>query len=288
MPPESRALLAVLSLAIFGWTLAPRANAPAARAGDAEVERLLVTSREAFDARNWQAALAPTATLVERFPNQQVFAERLARIYNGLDEPADEAAAWERFLRVSPTPEDACPAVGEAYWRAGDHDKSLETSIRCRDFDPLNGELNYFLGRAYERAGKPKDARAAYDEALRVEPPHVDTRVALAGMLLREGQPKAALDVIRVSVPVNPDNADVLLMVGIAYQRLGRRQEARSALEHAVRLSPAYADAHLVLGVLEFSEGHVAAARQRFETVSRLDPARRDVDVWLTRTKGVS
>ena len=60
MPPESRALLAAVTLAIFGWTLTPRASSIAARAGDAEVEHLLVTSREAFDSRNWPAALTPT------------------------------------------------------------------------------------------------------------------------------------------------------------------------------------------------------------------------------------
>ena len=286
MPPESRALLAALVLAIFGWTLTPRAVP--VKAGDDDVEKLLTLSRDAFDKRNWDAALQPTTMLVDKFPNQQVFAERLAKIYAGLDKAGDEASAWERFLRVSPTPQDACPSVAEAYWRAGDKEKSLDASVRCRDFDPMSGELNYFLGRAYERAGKPGEARAAYKEALRVEPPHVDTRVALAGMLLREGQPKAALDVISVSVPVNPDNADVLLMAGIAYQRLGRRTEARQALEHAASLSPAYADVQLVLGVLEFSEGRLGAARQRFEAVTRLDPSRRDVDVWLTRTKGVS
>lgn len=286
MPPESRALLAVLCLAIFGWTLTPRAAAPAKE--DDEAEQLLVISRKAFDTKNWQAALEPTTALVERFPNQQVFAERLARIYSALNQPAEEAAAWERFLRVSPTPEDACPTVSEAYFRAGDPAKSLETSIRCRDFDPLNGELNYYLGRAYERAEKPDEARQAYEEALRVEPPHVDTRVALAGMLLRRGQAKAAFDVIKVSVPVNPDNADVLLMFGIANQRLGQRAEARRALEHAATLSPGYADIHLVLGVLDFSEGRTRDARRRFEQVRQLDPGRRDVDVWLDRTKGAS
>ncbi len=286
MPPESRALLAVMCLAIFGWTLTPRAAAPTKE--DDAAEQILVISRKAFDNRNWAAALEPTTALVERFPNQQVFAERLARIYAALGKPAEEAAAWERFLRVSPTPADACPTVSEAYYRAGDHAKSLETSVRCRDFDPLNGELNYYLGRAYERAEKPDEAREAYEEALSVEPAHVDTRVALAGMLLRRGQAKQALDIIKVSVPVNPDNADVLLMVGIAYQRLGQRVEARHALERAVTLSPAYADIHLVLGVLDFSEGRMADARHRFEQVRQLDPARRDVDVWLTRTKGAS
>lgn len=286
MPPESRALLAMLCLAVFGWTLTPRAAAPTRENDD--TEQLLVISRKAFDMRNWEPALEPTSALVERFPDQQVFAERLARIYAALDRPAEEAAAWERFLRVSPTPEDACPAVAEAYYRAGVHARSLAASIRCRDFDPLSGELNYYLGRAYERAGQPDEARAAYEEALRVEPPHVDTRVALAGLLLRRGQAKQALDVIQVSVPDNPDNADVLLLVGIAYQRLGQRAAARQALEHAVALSPDYADIHLVLGVLEFSEGRLTNARRRFEQVSQLDPSRRDVDVWLARTKGVS
>lgn len=286
MPPESRALLAALVLAIFGWTLTPRAVpvAETSSGGGSEVEGLLAASRAAFDTGHWQEALGPTSTLVERFPNQQVFAERLARVYLGLNDPAKEADAWERFVRVSPTPEDACPTIAEAYWRAGDHETSLEASIRCRDFDPMSGELHYYLGRAYERANRPADARTSYEAALKVEPPHVDTRVALAGMLLREGKAKEASDVISRALPVNPDNADVLLMVGIAAQRQGRRADARKALERAAKLSPQYADVHLVLGVLEYSEGRTAAARDRFARVRTIDPGRRDVDVWLERT----
>lgn len=284
MPPESRALLAAFLLAIFGYTLTPRATPAAETNEGAEVEGVLTASRAAFDTRNWQAALEPTRTLVERFPKQQVFSERLARIYSALGDPVKEADAWEKFVGVSPTPEDACPAIAEAYWKAGDHDKSLEASVRCRDYDPMSGELHYYLGRAYERANRPADARTSYDAALRVEPPHVDTRVALASMLLREGQNKAAFDVISPALPVNPDNADVLLMVGISELRLGRRVEARRALERAATLSPQYGDVQLVLGVLEFTEGRAAIARQHFEKVAQIDPARRDVDVWLQRT----
>ena len=110
-------------------------------AADVEVEEWIVASREAFSNARWEEALAPTLALVERFPSQQVYSDRLARIYYGLGRPADEAAAWEQFVEVSPTPEDACPAMGHAYLRAGDHQASVRAFERCKDFDPMNGEL---------------------------------------------------------------------------------------------------------------------------------------------------
>ena len=132
---------------------------------DADVEQWLALSNDAYIAGRYADALEPTSRLVARFPLQQAYAERLAHIFGKLNRPADEAAAWERFIDTSPTPIDACPAIGDAYARAGQPQKSLEALQRCVSFDPRNSEQLFFLGRAYEHAGRTADAMARYSEA---------------------------------------------------------------------------------------------------------------------------
>ena len=120
-----------------------------------------------------------------RFPVQQVYAERLARIYGKLNRAADEAAAWERFIDVSPTPVDACPAIGNAYARAGEPQKSLEAFERCVSFDPRNSEQLFFLGLAYEHAGRTADAMARYSKAAATDPSNADVQLGLGRLALR-------------------------------------------------------------------------------------------------------
>ena len=150
MPPESRALLAALVLAIFGWTLTPRAVP--VKAGDDDVEKLLTLSRDAFDKRNWDAALQPTTMLVEKFPNQQVFAERLAKIYAGLDK-ADHRAAWRRNGNLAKATRAPTPDRAE---ENGDDDNRNSTGPR-RAARARIGE------RGRRRHGDDSESREAID-----------------------------------------------------------------------------------------------------------------------------
>lgn len=288
MSPSARLAAAALLLAVYRWALAPAADAVDTGV-DPAVEALMVASRDAFAGRRWADAVEPTRTLVQRFPSQQVYSDRLARTYAALDRPTEEAAAWEQFVRTSPTPEDACPAMGEAYWRAGERERALDAFTRCRDFDPLAADGWYFLGRAYQRDIRHAEALAAFEEAVRVDPLHTDSRVALAGALLRIDRVAEARDVIAPAVDRVRRDPDVHLLLGLAEQRLGRRREARAALERAAALADTYVDVHVALGILDFVEGRRSPARDRFERALALDPARReDLRVWLARVDGAT
>ena len=72
----------------------------------AAFDAMLVQSRDAFVAEQWQEALEPTRQLVRRFPGQHVYLARLAEIYRQLGRPADEAATWEIFMDRAPLPAD--------------------------------------------------------------------------------------------------------------------------------------------------------------------------------------
>jgi tetratricopeptide (TPR) repeat protein len=248
----------------------------------------LAASRDAFAARRYQDALDPTLALTKAFPNQQVYAERLAAIYHGLGRRGDEAAAWEQFVNVSPTPVEACPQMPEAYAAAGSPDRALDAFERCVKFEPKNTDMLFFLGRFHEHAGRREQAAAAYRQAAELDG-STDSRLGLARVDLHAGRLQDADRAARVVLATQPDNADALLVAGLAAQRLGRTADARRDLTRALAVAERYVDVHIALGVLEFSAGRTADAGRHFRRALELDPARRgELQIWLDRVGGQS
>lgn len=308
MSPSLRLVLAAGTLTAFWYGLfvstavndrssgARSASAPAAAqdvkggATDAATfDALLVASREAFTAGQWQEALGPTKALVERFPGQHVYAARLAEIYNKLEQPANEAAAWETFMDRAPLPAEACPFIGYAYRRLGKDDLALGAFERCFASDTKNAELAFFVGLANEWLGKFTPAQEYYERAIAIATVHYDSEVGLARLRLHRNQLADALSRVMKVLRKVPEHVDGLLVAGLAEQRAGKRKEARAHLEKAVTLSEDYFDVQLALGVLDYSESRFAEARKRFETAHALDARRREeVQPWLERTAGVT
>ena len=245
----------------------------------------LALSNDAYTAGRYADALEPTSRLVARFPLQQVYAERLAHIFGKLNRAADEAAAWERFIDVSPTPIDACPAIGNAYARAGEPQKSLEAFERCVSFDPRNSEQLFFLGRAYEHAGRTADALARYSEAAatrsierrhpaRSRPPRPSRRTRWPRRETGGRRGARALSVQRRRAAAGWTRG------GAAEPAAGRTEY----FERTLSAAPDYVDVHIALGRVEAGAGRRAEARRHFERALELDPSRRaEIAVWLER-----
>lgn len=307
MSPAFRLALAAATLTTFWYGLfvstsvntgttdvpaaaSTRATADRGGATDAAtLDALLVASREAFTAGQWQDAVAPTKTLVERFPGQPMYVSRLAEIYNKLGQTANEAAAWELFMERAPLPSEACPFIGYAYRRLGKDELALGAFERCFASDTKSAELAFFVGLANEWLGRFAPAQDHYERAIAIATVHYDSEVGLARLRLHRNQLADALDRAMKVLRKVPEHVDGLLVAGLAQQRAGKRKEARAHLEKAVSLSKDYFDVQLALGVLDYSESRFPEARKRFEAAHALDARRREeVRPWLERTAGVA
>jgi cytochrome c-type biogenesis protein CcmH len=77
------------------------------------------------------------------------------------------------------------------------------------------------LGRAYDGAGQPDQAVAAYDMALRLQPDADAVLLLRADVLVRSGHADQALPDLRQLDARHPDTPDVLLVLGLAQNRTG-------------------------------------------------------------------
>lgn len=253
---------------------------PDERARDAEVLR-------AVDAEQWDAALATTLDLVERYGARPDYLARLAGIYNGMHRATDETAAWVRFMTVSPHPDRACPMIGRAYRGLGQYAQAIDAFTRCLAADPTNAKLVHFLGLGYEWAGELDAARRQYTQAIVLAPPGYDFRVSMARLDLHQGALTDARDRAAAVLRHVPTHIEGALVAGLAELRSGHRAGARKYLELAAQIAPEYFDVRLALGILDYSESRMPQARGHFEAAFLSDPARRaEVQTWLDRTAG--
>ena len=113
----------------------------------------------------------PLAHELDRiYPHDGTVAFWLARVHHGLNDSVSEAVAWERYMTLSAAPEEACPAVAEAYTQAGRPAESLRAYERCAAFDAGDVARLADLGEAYVRVHRTRDAIAQFERAASIDP----------------------------------------------------------------------------------------------------------------------
>lgn len=230
-------------------------------------------------------ALAPTLEIVRLNPANQVYIRQLADIYDEIGRPREAAEAWEQFVDRSPTPVEACPAIGRAYEKIGDTAKALDAYRRCVGFDPRDPDMSFYLGHAYERSGDLARAKEAYQAGLSLTPAYSDLQIGLARIDLREDRPGEALRKAREALERNAENCDALLVAGLASMRLKQRT-ARGYLEQGGSICPRDPDFMVALATLARAEGRIQEARRLYRKVLEDHPSHVEAREGLARLEG--
>ncbi|HKB12953.1 MAG TPA: tetratricopeptide repeat protein, partial [Vicinamibacterales bacterium] len=99
------------------------------------------------------------------------------------------------------------------------------------------------LAQAYVRAGRPRDAEAAFKRVLQLSPNASVTWNNLGSLYLGENRTGDALDALSKAVAINPDLPAAHNGLGVAYARRGALDRAAEEWRKALALRPDFADA---------------------------------------------
>ena len=273
MTASARLAGGALVLIVYAWALkpSPAAVSPAAADSDAGVEQVArAQQRRVRRGAVCRRARADVPAGGRAFRPSRSTPSGSRASYGKLNRAADEAAAWERFIDVSPTPVDACPAIGKAYARAGEPRKSLEAFERCVSFDPRNSEQLFFLGLAYEHAGRTADALDRYSKAAatRSVERRRPARSRLASPFARTRWPRRGGRPTRCSRAFRPTPTRCCWPDSRRSGRAGRRTHGSISSVRS-RSAEDYVDVHIALGRVEAGAGRRAEARRHFERARR-------------------
>jgi tetratricopeptide (TPR) repeat protein len=238
-----------------------------------ESEQLDGASQGYIIAQQYQEALTPTLKLYRAYPENHIYIERLAQIYDHLGRYEDEAKYWERYLDLAPTPIAACPQIGEAYWKRGDAQEKQAISAyeRCLAIDPLNADSIFYLGHALEMTGDFERAAATYQKGLQLSPEYTDLRLGLARSWLRLDKAGEAKSIVEDVLKKKADRSDALLLAGMISLHEDDYAKAKDYLTRGAAIS-SDPDFHVLLARIAEHQDDDAAALKEYTRLSELRP----------------
>ena len=226
----------------------------------------------------------------------------------------DGAIEYLKLLASDPPMPDTLFYLGCAWLDKGDLPTAIDAFERAGKLSPDDYRIPYRLARAYERAGRPKDATREYElsTALRqkyntaaqeslecaselekqAEPdacrkmydPNDPDQLTMLGMLYgQHGAYSEALAPLLAAARLDPESFEIFHNLGVSYFRLRRYEEARPVLERAVSLRPDYFGSNALLGAVLFT---LKDDRQAFAVLAHaheLEPANDQVAELLFR-----
>jgi len=145
-----------------------------------------------------------------------------------LTDPVRLVRAWAASALAGTSPGLLTPEEAASLARAADEYVALEMAVAERPEAHLN------LSTFYLRQGKTREAEAALQTALRLDPRSVPARVNLADFYRAEGREADGERLLAEAVRLDPSAAEAMHALGLLYVRQGRRDES----PHPARAAP--------------------------------------------------
>jgi Flp pilus assembly protein TadD/peroxiredoxin len=127
-----------------------------------------------------------------------------------------------------------------------------------------NASILYRLGSLLVKTGQTAKARAAYEQALVLQPDLSEASNDLGTLLAEGGDIPAAIERFRAALAATPDYPDALNNLGYALLLSGRGEEARELYERALKLQPDFPEALNNLGLIRGRQGDLDGAEPHF------------------------
>ena len=86
--------------------------------------------------------------------------------------------------------------------------------------------VSYFLGLAFDRSGKPEEAIAVFQDALKLDPSNAETHLILGKTEMNSGRLDAAITELQEALRLSPNNEQARRLLSQAYARAGDKEHA--------------------------------------------------------------
>jgi TolB-like protein len=159
-------------------------------------------------------------------------------------------------------------------------DRALELAESAREIDPGLAEVHWALGFVHAQARRHREAIAALDRAIALNPSFADAYALKGGIHTYLGEPDKSIAPLRTALRFRPEGGYlVYLLLGRAYFFLDDRQQALINLREAASRNLSDLEVRLFLAAALADTDPLAAAWE-MEEVKAAEPAFA-LDTWL-------
>jgi len=138
--------------------------------------------------------------------------------------------------------------------------------------NPTSPVLPYVIAQLEIARQNPEAAGTALMQAISLKRDYTQAIFLLSQLEVQQGRAREALEAAEAAAYFAPNDPAVLFQVGILRSANGNNQGAIQALARAVELNPQYANARFFLGVMHAITGNYQEATVQLEAVAALSP----------------
>ena len=143
---------------------------------------------------------------------------------------------FEAAQKIDPNSEDVALNLARLYGESGDIRKAIDT-LKAVPEDDRSAKLAFALGAGYDQVKDTKDAVAAYQQAVDMDPDNLDAKRALAQAFLSNNQLSDAEHAYQEIASSDPQDAQALVRIAECQRRQGHYEPALVTLKKAQALS---------------------------------------------------
>ncbi len=185
----------------------------------------------------------------------------------------DALAELEKAYRKDPSQVAAGAALIDLYLRSKQAPKALAIADALIRKSPQDAQFHALLGHARAAAGDGTRARAAYEQALRLDPGFTAVQLGLARLDVRERKDDDAVKRLSGILARDAKHVEALMELALLAERRGQAAEATRLMTKAADVSaPGHLSAALELVDLHLRAGRPDAAREAMKRLEGMAP----------------
>ncbi len=179
---------------------------------------------------------------------------------------AEAERCYREAIALEPQLAKAHGNLGFALSRQERDGEAAASLQRALELDPANADTHYMLGAlAAKEAHRFEEARANFQQALRLSPDFEAAHVALCNLLVLQRELVAAREALEVALARCPASAALHRLCGEVQYEEKQFAPAGASFERAAAIEPGDADAFMGLGQTRLRLGQREAAMAAFE-----------------------
>jgi tetratricopeptide (TPR) repeat protein len=173
----------------------------------------------------------------------------LGQLYTVKHEAKKAEEQFKTAQAIEPDSEEVVLNLARLYAESGDiaHAAKVIEDVAATERSP---KMEFALGAAYDQLKQPKNAIAAYQRSVALEPGDAHTLSALAQALLTDSQYDEALKQFKLVLAIDPNDLGALIHIGEIQRRQGKYEDALATIRTARKQDPTSLEAGYNEGLL--------------------------------------
>ena len=173
--------------------------------------------------------------------------------------------------------------LARAFARSGKPAEAIANYQNALKIDPENAVAHFNLGSLFGMRGDVEQSRAHLEKAVRYDPDYAEAYSNLGNVFLMQGNIEDAKANYQKALELNPEFDDTRFNLGMALLRGKEFNAAAEQFQLLARRNPNNAEAQFLLGNALAAKGELNDAVEKFRTVIRLKPDFEDAYIGLAR-----